>query len=155
MRPQAPFVVPEQTVRMVLLTRCENTRKVGSTGSLGTDLLSETKLRLCATDNSAMIGYVCRDRRPLQVHPRWYMHQQGSHGMQAQKQGKTRPAAAFKLHESEGMQDLLSLMQNMSVGGKDTLEQPQANGDLSSHTHHATEGTSKETDLFVSCPHAI
>ena len=57
---------------------------------------------------------------------------------QAQKQGKPRPAASFQLHESEGMQDLLSLMQNMSVGGGGEL--PQANGDLGGHAH-ATEGT--------------
>lgn len=58
--------------------------------------------------------------------------------MQAQKQSKPRPAASFQLHESEGMQDLLSLMQNMSVGGGEEL--PQANGDLGGHAH-ATEGT--------------
>ena len=56
--------------------------------------------------------------------------------MQAQKVSKPRPAAAFALHESEGMQDLLSLMQNMSMGGaagEADGHLPQANGDLSSH----------------------
>ena len=68
-------------------------------------------------------------------------------GIQAQKQGKPRPAAAFQLHESEGMQDLLSLMQKMSVGGGGTAELPQANGDLSSHDHPA-EGASR---FIISC----
>ena len=72
--------------------------------------------------------------------------------VQAQKQSKPRPAASFQLHESEGMQDLLSLMQNMSVGGGGEL--PQANGDLGGHAH-ATEGTTLlyslgDTDLRVS-----
>ena len=60
------------------------------------------------------------------------------HAMQAQKMSKPRPAAAFALHESEGMQDLLSLMQNMSMGGaagEADGHLPQANGDLSSHAH--------------------
>ena len=55
--------------------------------------------------------------------------------MQAQRQSKPRPAAEFQLHESEGMQDLLSLMQNMCVGAGETAELPQANGDMSSHPH--------------------
>ena len=58
------------------------------------------------------------------------------HAMQAQKMSKPRPAAAFALHESEGMQDLLSLMQSMSMGGAAGEAHghlPQANGDLSSH----------------------
>ena len=72
--------------------------------------------------------------------------------MQAQKQSKPRPAASFQLHESEGMQDLLPLMQNMSVGGGGEL--PQANGDLGGHAH-ATEGITLlyslgDTDLRVS-----
>lgn len=60
--------------------------------------------------------------------------------VQAQKGNKPRPAAAFALHESEGMQDLLSLMQNMSVEGGNGAELPQANGDLGEHGHHPTEG---------------
>ena len=56
---------------------------------------------------------------------------------------KPRPAAAFALHESEGVQDLLSLMQNMSMGGaagEADGHLPQANGDLSSHAHTAEGG---------------
>ncbi|EIE20843.1 coatomer protein complex, beta prime [Coccomyxa subellipsoidea C-169] len=48
---------------------------------------------------------------------------------QAQKQAVSKPASAFKLQEAEGIEDLLSLMQSMSVDAAT----PHANGDLASH----------------------
>ncbi len=50
--------------------------------------------------------------------------------VQAQKQAVSKPASAFKLQEAEGIEDLLSLMQSMSVDAAT----PHANGDLASHT---------------------
>jgi hypothetical protein len=62
-------------------------------------------------------------------------------GAQAQKAAVTKPASAFKIAEAEGVEDLLSLMQSMSVTGA----APQANGDLASH---AAPGTPLPTLTF-------